>query len=98
MTQSGRLPKRGERPPAETHETHPQVQASKDDLARTFRSERHEAQYLHVSVAALRSWRQRGFGPPFTKIGRSVVYNRISTDQYLASREVKPNRRNREVR
>ena len=40
----------------------------------------------------LRSWRQRKIGPPWIKVGRAVVYNHNSTDQYLASREAKPGR------
>jgi len=33
-----------------------------------------QAAELGVTTRTLRSWRQRGYGPPFIKVGRAVFY------------------------
>lgn len=42
------------------------------------------AEYLGLSVATLRTWRCRGKGPNYVKLGRSVVYRIVDLDAYLA--------------
>ncbi|MGC0141403.1 helix-turn-helix transcriptional regulator [Pseudactinotalea sp. Z1732] len=41
------------------------------------------AEYLGVANATLKTWRCRGFGPVYAKIGRSVVYRVSDLDDYL---------------
>lgn len=38
------------------------------------------AEYLGLSVATLRTWRCRGKGPNYVKLGRSVVYRIVDLD------------------
>jgi hypothetical protein len=85
-----RVPKQAKLPTTNTHLSRHRIRALDDDLGRTFRSERQQARFLCVSITTLRSWRQREIGPPWTKIGRAVLYKKTSTDRYLASREVNP--------
>jgi hypothetical protein len=39
-------------------------------------NENQAAEFLGLSVRTLQSWRVRGFGPRYTKIGRAVRYQR----------------------
>lgn len=41
------------------------------------------AEILHVSPATLVSWRSRGKGPAYVKIGRLVRYQPAEIDRYL---------------
>lgn len=41
------------------------------------------AEYLGLSVATLRTWRCRGKGPSYVKLGRSVVYRIVDLEAYL---------------
>ena len=44
------------------------------------------ANYLNVSVAAVRKWRGQGRGPAFCKLGSLVRYKREDVDQWLSTR------------
>lgn len=44
------------------------------------------AAYLQLSTSTLAKWRLRGCGPPFSKLGRAVVYSTNDLDEFLASR------------
>jgi excisionase family DNA binding protein len=44
------------------------------------------SQYLRVSRQYLEAARCRGDGPPFSKIGRSVIYNRDDLDKFMRER------------
>jgi hypothetical protein len=39
-----------------------------------YSSEAETAEQLNVAIRTLRSWRQRGKGPPWVKVGRQVIY------------------------
>ncbi len=54
--------------------------------ARRLNTEREEAERIGVSVRTIQSWRTKGTGPEFLKLGRAVRYNPRSTDEWLASR------------
>ena len=41
------------------------------------------ADYLTVTVAALRAWRVRGGGPPWIKLGQAVRYDQNDLDAWL---------------
>lgn len=42
------------------------------------------ADYLNISPATLETWRCRGGGPPFRKLGRAVRYLKTDVDEWLA--------------
>jgi hypothetical protein len=44
------------------------------------------ARYLQVSRQFLETARCRGDGPPFSKIGRAVVYKRGDLDEFMRAR------------
>jgi len=44
------------------------------------------ARYLQVSRQFLETARCRGDGPPFSKIGRAVVYKRGDLDKFMRAR------------
>lgn len=46
------------------------------------------AEYLGLSAATLTTWRCRGKGPNYVKLGRSVVYRIVDLDAYLADNMV----------
>ncbi len=54
--------------------------------AQSLSNERQEAARLNVSVRTLQSWRTKGDGPPFVKLGRSVRYDPRRVDEWLTSR------------
>jgi len=45
-------------------------------------NEAQAAEFLGVSVRTLQAWRVRGGGPPYTKIGRAVRYQRRALIQF----------------
>lgn len=47
------------------------------------------AQYLSLSESQLEKWRLNGEGPPFARLGRSVVYDRDDLDRWIADQKVK---------
>ena len=65
------------------------------DLLADYLSEHEAAPKLKQTVRTLRSWRQRGEGPPWTKIGRLIYYSRAGIGQWLKSLEHKPVRSSR---
>jgi hypothetical protein len=59
--------------------------------------ERDAARYMGISVATLRSWRLRrsNNGPPFTRIGRMVMYPMAGLENHMQERQVPPRERER---
>jgi hypothetical protein len=53
-------------------------------------SEFDTAEELGVSIRTLRKWRQLRIGPPWTEVGRQIIYNDESRAEWLKSREVRP--------
>lgn len=51
---------------------------------------RQAAALLGVSVETLASWRWRGVGPSYIKVGSRVMYRGSAIDAYLARHEVSP--------
>jgi hypothetical protein len=52
--------------------------------------ERETAEELNVAVRTLRKWRQLKIGPPWTAVGRQILYGDESRAAWLKSREVQP--------
>ena len=48
------------------------------------------AEELGVSTRTLRKWRQLRIGPPWTAVGRKILYSNESRAAWLKSREVQP--------
>jgi hypothetical protein len=48
------------------------------------------AEELGKSPRTLRKWRQLGIGPPWTAVGRLIIYNDESRAAWLKSCEVQP--------
>ncbi|OXM56403.1 hypothetical protein CFP71_13320 [Amycolatopsis thailandensis] len=46
-------------------------------------SPEHLSDYLRIPVKTLARWRRRGTGPPFTRMGRHVRYQRGEVDTWL---------------
>jgi predicted DNA-binding transcriptional regulator AlpA len=46
------------------------------------------AEFLRTTTDVLKTWRYRGDGPPFVKVGRSVLYRWSALDRWLDSRAV----------
>lgn len=51
--------------------------------------ERHAARYIDRSPAYLKKGRMLGYGPPFVRIGRSVLYRLADLDAWLARHVVR---------
>ncbi|MEQ1947246.1 MAG: helix-turn-helix domain-containing protein [Bryobacteraceae bacterium] len=49
------------------------------------------AAILGCSVNCLRSWRGRGWGPAYTKVGRLVRYSKADLTEWLHRRRVQTN-------
>lgn len=47
---------------------------------------------LGMKPGTLRSWRSRGLGPPYTKIGGRVRYDPADLEIYKGARHVQPRR------
>ena len=41
-------------------------------------------------VQTLRNWRHKGIGPPYSKIGRAVRYDRAELISFIETRKVTP--------
>lgn len=54
--------------------SHGETTMPKGKVLDGFLTEDEQAAALGVVTRTLRSWRQRGEGPPFTKVGRRVFY------------------------
>lgn len=50
------------------------------------------ARLLSVSHQYLEVCRCRGEGPPYVRLGRAIRYRRTSLDDWMKSRECRPNR------
>jgi len=57
-----------------------------------YSSEAETAEELNVAVRTLRKWRQRRIGPPWTPVGRQILYHNESRAAWLRSQEVQPER------
>ena len=55
-----------------------------------YSSEAETAEQLNVAIRTLRSWRQRGVGPPWAKVGRQVIYGDESRMAWVKGQEVQP--------
>jgi len=55
-----------------------------------YSSEQETAAALRVTIRTLRKWRQRGMGPPWTKLGRRVIYGDESRATWLKNQETQP--------
>ena len=53
-------------------------------------NEKETAQKLAVSQETLRSWRKRGQGPEFVKVGRAVRYRLDALEEFVEAGSVKP--------
>ena len=54
--------------------------------SREFLTEKQAAYYLNMSVRTLQSWRLRGGGPVFTRLGaRAVRYRRMDIQSWIES-------------
>ena len=60
---------------------------SRSTIPDTYLKEGQVAELLGLPVRTLQSWRLRGGGPEFYKIGRSVRYKRSDLDEWLAGRK-----------
>jgi hypothetical protein len=61
-------------------------------------SERQQAQRLDVAIRTLRSWRQQGVGPAWTKVGKKVRYPEGADERWLESNLTRPVREQRQRR
>ncbi|SRR5216684_2906843 len=54
--------------------------------------EREAAQYMGISVSALRSWRthRSSNGPPYTRLGRMVLHPVSGIEEHMRTRIVRP--------
>jgi excisionase family DNA binding protein len=52
----------------------------------TLLTEQQAAEFLKIRVKTLQSWRVRGGGPKFVKVGRLVRYRDDDLEQFLAAR------------
>ncbi len=59
--------------------------AQKDPVGSDLLDEARLAARLNVSRSTLQSWRYRGRGPRFIKIGRLIRYRTTDVDAYLRS-------------
>jgi hypothetical protein len=58
-------------------------------------TEDEQAAALGLTVRTLRSWRQRGEGPPFVKVGKRVFYPIAGNAAWLKANEQAPVRSGR---
>ena len=42
--------------------------------------------YLRVGKSTPAKWRLTGFGPPYTKLGRTILYRKLDVDEWVANR------------
>jgi hypothetical protein len=48
------------------------------------------ADLLRKPVATLAAWAYRGVGPPYSRVGRSVLYSRQDVERWLEGHRVNP--------
>ena len=54
---------------------------------KVFLKEQQVAERLNVSVSTLQAWRWKGFGPSFTKFGKSVRYSAEEIERFVEEAE-----------
>jgi predicted DNA-binding transcriptional regulator AlpA len=52
--------------------------------------EEEAAEVLGKTTSSMRAWRRRGYGPPVTKIGRSIRYSKEALAAWVKSQEAQP--------
>lgn len=55
-----------------------------------FFSPKETAACLHVSEPTLSQWRKAGTGPPFSRIGRRILYRKSAIERFVRRRQVCP--------
>jgi len=60
-----------------------------DDFSSEYLKTPEAAAYTRMSVPVLERKRLLGDGPPYAKIGKSVIYRRADLDAWIASRLVR---------
>lgn len=55
---------------------------------RTLLTPQEVAEWLGVNVQGLADWRYRNVGPAFTRIGRSIRYERDQVEKFIAAGRV----------
>lgn len=66
-------------------------------LLRGFVSEAEFAAAIGKSVRTLRIWRNRRFGPAYTRIGRAIYYREEAIRSWLQTVEIEPRGRKQEA-
>lgn len=56
------------------------------------------AKMLGVKAVTLTAQRYRGYGPPYVKMGKAVMYFQSDVDEYINGRRVVPRRSRRRQR
>lgn len=64
--------------------------AHSDPLMADWMTRAELAQVLGITVPTLRRWEAEGIGPPFTRLGRAILYRRESFREWLRSKESRP--------
>ena len=49
------------------------------------------AEYLGIALATIEKWKQEGYGPAYTNIGRLIMYRVSDLDAWIDSQTVYPN-------
>jgi hypothetical protein len=55
-----------------------------------YSTESETAEELNVAIRTLRKWRQLQIGPPWTAVGRQILYGDASRAAWLKSQEIQP--------
>src|SRR5687768_16820115 len=56
-------------------------------MSNRFLTPKEVADDLKVTLGTLHSWRQRGQGPPATRLGKHLRYDRVAYESWLAEQE-----------
>jgi DNA-binding transcriptional MerR regulator len=60
------------------------------DILKSYFSEEQAAKGVGLTPRTLRNYRAQGIGPPWTRIGRDIYYEKSSLAAWLKSLEVRP--------
>lgn len=55
-----------------------------------FLTPKETADAIHVSLLTLCKWRKSGIGPPFSKIGRRILYRQSALERFVRRNQVCP--------
>lgn len=55
-------------------------------MSSRFLTPREFADLMRVSIRTVETWRSRGGGPPFARVGKHVVYDKIDVDLWINER------------